>query len=69
MAREPSGCSSTLAFIVSLVIALGVAGYQEPRDGVLLLLLVWATGYVALMALPSIWETVLLNARRLRRRR
>lgn len=69
MAGETSGCASTLAFITSFVIAVGVVAYQQPVDNdLLLLVIVWALAYLALMVLPAVWETVLLNARRLKRR-
>lgn len=69
MAGRTSGCASTLAFIVSFVIATGVVAYQQPvENDLLLLVIVWVLAYFALMVLPAVWETVLLNVRRLRRR-
>lgn len=69
MAQEPNGCAGTLAFIASFVIAVGVVAYQQPvENNLLLLVIVWALGYLTLMVLPAVWETVLLNVRRLKRR-
>lgn len=68
VADKPSGCASTLAYVVSFVIAVVVWRPSDGDTGVVLFLAVWAGSCVVLLSLPWIWEAIADTARNFRRR-
>lgn len=72
MAREPSGCSVTLAYVGSFLFACWVWSTQLPYDsdsrGLVTFLGSWGLSFVVLLVLPSIWEALRETVRLWRRK-